>query len=320
MTTFDESYLESTLRLAFESPTEFKVPKGVVRYDYGSTHGWWVRVTRDRATFKQMFYDGQTGSIENGLRLALLYRHEILEAFPVTITTSFKRGLSQNPEERVHLITEPGKLNPYTFWRATWHDSEYKRKTKNFSVLKYGLEKAREFALEAARLNHNPIQKQYNTPDLYIDEKWRTFRRADIEVAAADNDYSYRKGGTGEPPADTSPFGYEGERRARLHMSIERDKTLRNKKIHAFLRQYGRLHCELCSMNFVEQYPFLSRDIIEVHHLQPLSNLSSTTRIELSDLVLLCSNCHMAIHQGDAVVNMSKAKLHFSQASATRGN
>lgn len=171
MLQFDEAYLEYTLRTAFESPEHFKLPKGVIRYDYGSTHAWWARVTRDRATFKQMYYDGQSGSIENGLRLAILYRHEVLSAFPnVTITRPFKRAISQDPEKRIRRVIEPGSLNSYIAWVATWHDADYQRKEKNFSVRKFGEDEARRLALEAATVNHNPIPKEYFVEDSYEEE------------------------------------------------------------------------------------------------------------------------------------------------------
>lgn len=110
------------------------------------------------------------------------------------------------------------------------------------------------------------------------------------------------------------PFGYEGQRRALLHMSIERDRALRNMKVSGFLSLHGRLFCELCGMNFQERYPFLKKDIIEVHHILPLAQLTSATLIEADDLMLLCSNCHTAVHQGDAMENLALARVQFAQA------
>lgn len=311
---YDEAQLERTLRIAFEDPEVFMVPKGIIRFDYGSTHAWRVNIARDKAKFFEYFYDGQSGSIENGLRRAILFRHEILEAFPVTIEVRFKRALDPKPENRISRHTEPGKLRPYVYWRATWHDSEYRRKTKNFSVGALGEAEAMRQALEAARVNHNPVPKKYLLPDAHATESWRSLSRAEVERIASQNDYSLRRAHVDPVVNDSYPFGYEGLRRAALHMSIERDRGLRNKKVSQFLQVHGRLYCELCQMNFRERYPFLSKDIIEVHHIVPLAQLSSSTLVEASDLMLLCSNCHTAVHQGDAVENLALAKLAFATA------
>jgi predicted HNH restriction endonuclease len=96
-------------------------------------------------------------------------------------------------------------------------------------------------------------------------------------------------------------------------MSIKRDRALRNTKVAEFLAKHGRLCCELCSFSFRDAYLFLEKDIIEVHHIVPLAELTSATKVETKDLMLLCSNCHTAIHQGDAQQNLVKAKQAFAQ-------
>jgi hypothetical protein len=309
---YDEAHLERTLRTAFEDPDIYQVPKGIIRHDYDSTHAWRASIARDTAKFLEYFYDGESGSIENGLRRAILYRHEVLSAFPVTLTVQFKRALSADPEKRIKRVVEPGKQQPYVHWRATWHDAGYDRKTASFSVVKFGESEARRMALEAATVNHNPVPKQYRLPDAHATERWRSFSREEVERNASSNSYSGRRRHPEPAVNDSYPFGYEGARRAQLHMAIERDRALRNAKVAMFLAQHGRLHCELCGFNFRERFPFLQKDIIEVHHIVPLGDLTSTTRVEPGDLMLLCSNCHTAIHQGDAHENLAAARVLFS--------
>ena len=82
-----------------------------------------------------------------------------------------------------------------------------------------------------------------------------------------------------------------------------------------FLREHGRLYCELCGFSFRDKFPFLEKDIIEVHHILPLAELSSSTRVETKDLLLVCSNCHTAIHQGDAQENLQAARELFGRAT-----
>lgn len=308
---YDEAQLDRSLRIAFEDSKVFMVPKGIIRFDYGSTHAWRVNISRDKAKFVEYFYDGPSGSIENGLRRAILFRHEILSSFPVTAERHYKRALDPKPENRISRHVEPGTLTQYVYWRATWHDAEYKRKTRNFSVAKLGEEQARRQALEAARDNHNPIPKRHILPDAHATESWKSMPRSEVERAASVNDYGSRESDINSAVDDSYPFGFEGLRRALLHMSIERDRALRNKKVSQFLSLHGKLFCELCGMNFRERYPFLKKDIIEVHHILPLAQLTSATLIHADDLMLLCANCHTAVHQGDAIENLTLARAQF---------
>lgn len=305
---YDDAYLERTMRTVFEDPNLFMVPKGIIRHDYDHTHAWRVRIARDTAKFVEYFYDGESGSIENGLRRAVLYRQEVLSAFPVTHTVDFKRALSVNPEGRIRRIEEPGRLNKYIHWRATWHDASYNRKTACFSITKFGETEARRMALEATTNNHNPVPKQYRLPDAHASERWRSLSRDEVERDAARNDYSNKRRHVDPAVNDSYPFGYEGARRTKLHMAIERDRALRNRRVAEFLSQHGRLFCELCRFSFRDTYPFLDKDIIEVHHIVPLAELTSSTRVESKDLMLLCSNCHTAIRQGDAQQNLAAAR------------
>jgi hypothetical protein len=317
MSIYDDRYLEQTLRTVFEDPAAYKLPKGIIRYDYATTHGWWVRVTRDKAHFRKIFSEGVVGSIDSALRLAIVYRHEILSSFPVTINASTSRGLSDDPEERIARVIDKGKSRPYVSWVARWYDPNFKVKTQRFSVLKFGEAEARALALAAATRNHNAGLKEWSVPDPYADEKWRVMSREDVETLSTISSNAYGKTSRfHELIAASSPFGFEGERMAALHVSIERDKRLRDKKLAEFLEIHGRLCCELCSFNFKDAFPFLTRDVIEVHHIQPLALLNSSTRIETKDLMLLCSNCHTAVHQGDASENLAAARRHFAAGDA----
>jgi len=310
----DEAELERTLCCAFEDPAVFRLPLGVFRHDYDSTHAWRVHITRDRTKFLEYFYDEEAGSIENGLRMAILYRHEVVSSFPMTVSIDFKRAISQDParrlERKIDLDTK------YEYWRATWHDVDYKRKTKSFSVKKFGEDGARALALESTTRNHNPVPKKYIQADLHAAPRWSTVTREEVYRDAARSHYGGGQQRAQDRTDSSYPFAYEGERRIQLHMAIERDRAFRNKKIASFLAQNGRLYCELCAFNFQTAYPFLKRDIIEVHHVVPLSELNSGTIIKLDDLMLLCSNCHTAVHQGDAIENLRMARAHFSANDA----
>jgi hypothetical protein len=319
MTIYDESHLQETLRRALEDPLLFKLPKGVIRYDYANTHGWWSRVTRDGVQFSQFFSDGKQESFSEGLKKAIIHRHQVLAAFPVTIKVAHARNLQPEPEKRIQFLTERGRGNkaPYVCWEAKWYDKDHKIVTRSFSVKKYGHDGAKEMALAAAKANHNRKPKIYAIPDPYMDDRWREIPRADVEVFATVNGARYGGGESSPTPAIAEdPFAYEGERRFEIHQAIERNRNLRAQKIEHFIQQHGKVFCELCTFRFVESYPFLSRDIIEVHHIVPLASLTKSTKVSINDLMLLCANCHLAVHQGDAEENLILAMDHFDKPSA----
>jgi len=80
------------------------------------------------------------------------------------------------------------------------------------------------------------------------------------------------------------------------HFRRERDPVLRAKKIAAFLAMEGRISCEVCAFDFQAVYGEQGEGYIECHHVVPL-HVSGETKTKLSDLILLCSNCHRMIHR-----------------------
>lgn len=309
---YDDNFLQETLARAFREEEYYCVPKGIIRFDYGNTHGWWVRVKRDNTPFQQLFSDNLHGSIADSLRNAILYRHKLLSSFPMTIKVAHSRSLPLEPDKRIFRIEEKGVKQPYIAWEAKWYDEKHVIKHAHFSVRKYGEEEAKALALAAAQKNHNRRPKLTKIPDNYFTHECKKIPRADIAVWATIN--SRTSTTSGKQPSDiisANPFAFEGERTLVLHRSIERDRKLRTSKLTDFLAKNGSLFCELCGFRFSEAYPFLKKDIIEVHHMVPLSTLTKATETKLSDLMLLCSNCHFAIHQGDAEENLLVAMDYF---------
>jgi predicted HNH restriction endonuclease len=319
---YDDQFLQETLHYVFADDENYNIPKGIMRFDYGNVHGWWVRVSRDRAMFRDFFSDGKHGSIQEALRQAILRRHEILSAFPVTIKKISNRGLPLEPEKRIHRYVEKGKLRPYEHWRARWYDKDHKIVYKNFPVYSLGEEKAKAMALEAARVNHNKKPKLSKVVDPYIKQEYKPILRADVEILATINSTPVRSSqpDNNDEIINNDPFYFEGEKKLELHKSIERDRKLRSRKVSLFLEENGKLFCELCQFNFLETYPFLSADIIEVHHIIPLAKLSKSTQVKINDLMLLCSNCHFAVHQGDAEENLLIAMDYFESKQEERNN
>jgi len=91
--------------------------------------------------------------------------------------------------------------------------------------------------------------------------------------------------------------GIEGKGRWRTHLQRERRQWLVSAKKCQVRRDTGRLACEACGFEFAVAYGPELADFCEVHHLKPLSEFEGEVATDLSDLAVLCANCHRAIHR-----------------------
>ena len=89
----------------------------------------------------------------------------------------------------------------------------------------------------------------------------------------------------------------ETGRRLVSHYRIERSDKIRNAKVKVFTEKHGAVLCENCTFSFEEKYGERGKGFIEVHHIQPLAALLPNAITKLSDLLLLCSNCHRMVHR-----------------------
>jgi len=115
---------------------------------------------------------------------------------------------------------------------------------------------------------------------------------------------------------DIPRAGTEGHKRLVSHMRIERDRSLVERKKRAVLEARGSLACEVCKFDF-SVYRNLGEEFCEVHHLLPLSRANAEVRTSLSDLAVVCANCHRMIHRGGQSRSLSKvrASLRFLPAA-----
>ncbi|WP_369281118.1 HNH endonuclease [Streptomyces sp. AC04842] len=88
----------------------------------------------------------------------------------------------------------------------------------------------------------------------------------------------------------------EGRLLMRRHRARERNKGLRKKKIASVLQRGGSLACEACGFDFEEVYGDRGAGYIECHHVVPLHE-AEEGRTKLTDLALICANCHRMIHR-----------------------
>jgi putative restriction endonuclease len=80
----------------------------------------------------------------------------------------------------------------------------------------------------------------------------------------------------------------EGERKYVTHLMAERSKSAVKelKGVEAWI-------CDICGEDFLAKYGV---KYIEAHHKIPISTYSASHVVSLSDLALLCPNCHKAVH------------------------
>lgn len=99
------------------------------------------------------------------------------------------------------------------------------------------------------------------------------------------------------PDIDDEAHGLEGSPRLMAHLRRERNSSIVEKKKQDVLRRTGTLSCEVCSFDFEKTYGSHGREFCEVHHLIPLHKSDGIIKTELSDLAIVCSNCHRIIHR-----------------------
>jgi 5-methylcytosine-specific restriction protein A len=99
------------------------------------------------------------------------------------------------------------------------------------------------------------------------------------------------------PEADEADIeADEGRLLTRLHRFRERDRKLVERKKATVLVKQGSLPCEVCGFDFAETYGPLGERFIEAHHILPLAQAGPSTT-KLTDLALVCSNCHRMLHR-----------------------
>lgn len=84
----------------------------------------------------------------------------------------------------------------------------------------------------------------------------------------------------------------EGKRELREYIWRSRNRSLIERKKSA-----SNYNCEVCGFNFAKKYGTIGREFIIAHHTKPLAEAERVIHTRLSDIVLLCSNCHNMAHK-----------------------
>ena len=80
------------------------------------------------------------------------------------------------------------------------------------------------------------------------------------------------------------------------------------------MKRDGKLICEVCTLNFADRYGKHGAGYIEVHHLTPIAKLGTGAKTRLSDLALVCANCHRMLHRGKRLLSLSELRRIMGSA------
>lgn len=102
----------------------------------------------------------------------------------------------------------------------------------------------------------------------------------------------------------------EGSLRETIQVRRERNPVARALCIeHYRKRNDGRLKCIVCDFDFAAFYGSLGEGFMHVHHLNPISEASSSRIVSPEiDLVPVCPNCHSMIHRGGEIRSIAEMR------------
>lgn len=103
----------------------------------------------------------------------------------------------------------------------------------------------------------------------------------------------------------------EGKLLTRQHRGRERNRKVRRELLKSRAKK-GPLACDMCEATSPTACPEYAEAMFEAHHLVPLSEAQEKTT-RLSDMALLCANCHRLIHKA---ISTEKRWLTIEDARA----
>jgi hypothetical protein len=135
--------------------TTLKGYPGLYREESITGRTWFrINITSQGKKVQHYFpYKGKAAE-QAAKKKALEKWHEIRAVMPVIAGASFRNLLRKKGKSGIvgiTRLTRRVKGRYYDFWQATWTDKHGLRKTKIFSINKYGEEQAKQNAIEARR-------------------------------------------------------------------------------------------------------------------------------------------------------------------------
>lgn len=131
-------------------------------------------------------------------------------------------------------------------------------------------------------------------------QEFRVVDRLEVAIAIEDDESAYP----------------EGKERYSQHRSYERDSNLAKKAKKKRLHSTGKLQCDVCSCDFRVMYGELGKGFIEAHHTVPVAKLRGKRKTNLSEMALVCSNCHRMLHRGETLLSIKELRSIIARNSA----
>ena len=137
-----------------------------------------------------------------------------------------------------------------------------------------------------------PISKKiFNT------KNYRIVRPTDITEATFEKLRQLAQDSTTEDDYGSDDEFPEGRELERKHKVRERNQALIKAAKEEFKKSHGRLYCQVCDFDFAKKYGDVGHDFIEAHHTVPVSELTEQVKTKISEIALVCSNCHRMLHR-----------------------
>ena len=100
----------------------------------------------------------------------------------------------------------------------------------------------------------------------------------------------------------------EGNVIERTHKVRERDNRVNQKAKGNYKEKHGGLFCQACGFDFEKKYGILGRNVIECHHIIPVSEMLPGDKTKPKDIAMLCANCHLIVHKRNPCLTMEELK------------
>ena len=139
-------------------------------------------------------------------------------------------------------------------------------------------------------------------------------KRGKTEARSSNGDLLDAGVGTGEDDEDFP----EGGAVYQMHRSKERSRRLIKRAKAIRLKATGKLACEVCSFDFAAKYGSAGAGYIEGHHTLPMSTLTAKTRTKISDIALVCANCHRMLHLMKPIRSVPALRAHLADFERAR--
>jgi 5-methylcytosine-specific restriction protein A len=101
----------------------------------------------------------------------------------------------------------------------------------------------------------------------------------------------------------------EGKLVERKHTARERNAALVKLAKEAYKKSNKRLTCEACNFDFEKVYGKRGSDYIEAHHIVPVSEMQASQKTKITDIAMVCSNCHRILHRSRPWLTVTQLKV-----------